>query len=272
MYRPLCLLVTFVIILSPSVNSQGDLLINPKRIVFEGNKRSEEINLANTGKDSATFVISFNQVRMTETGNFESIIRPDSGQNFADKNIRVFPRRVTLAPNEAQVVKLQLVGKSQLSPGEYRSHIYFRAVPNEKPLGEAAISNDSSVSIKLIPIYGISIPALIRVGETTAAVDITEGKYGIEADTLPFVIFSFVRTGNMSVYGNVSIEHIANGRTIKVADVKGVAVYTPNQRRKMWIPLKRNAGADFSSGKLRITYSEQSPKNTILAQSEISLD
>gem|GEM_PF-5683234 len=38
--------------------AQGDLLIAPKRIVFDGSKRVEEINLANIGKDTATYTIS----------------------------------------------------------------------------------------------------------------------------------------------------------------------------------------------------------------------
>ena len=72
--------------------AQGDLLIMPKRVMFEGAKRSEDLNLANIGRDSATYVISIVQIRMKEDGTFERIAVPDSGQNFSDKNIRFFPR------------------------------------------------------------------------------------------------------------------------------------------------------------------------------------
>src|ERR1700759_689889 len=89
--------------------AQGDLLISPLRIVFEGSKKSQEINLANVGKDTATYVVSIIDIRMKEDGSFEQITVPDSGQNFAGKYLRFFPRRVTLAPNEAQVVKIQLI-------------------------------------------------------------------------------------------------------------------------------------------------------------------
>jgi P pilus assembly chaperone PapD len=33
--------------------AQGDLLISPLRIIFEGSKKSQEISLANVGKDTA---------------------------------------------------------------------------------------------------------------------------------------------------------------------------------------------------------------------------
>src|SRR5512133_2226295 len=109
------------------VRAQGNLLITPRRVVFEGQKKTQELNLANTGSDTAKYNVSIVQYRMKEDGSFEEITVPDPGQNFADKNIRFFPRTVTLAPNEAQVVKMQLTKSDQLLPGEYRSHVYFRA-------------------------------------------------------------------------------------------------------------------------------------------------
>src|ERR1700741_1501873 len=101
---------------------QGNLLLTPKRIVFQGSKKSQELNLANIGKDTARYIISFVQIRMKEDGSFEKISQPDSGQNFADANLRFFPRSVTLAPNETQTVKVQAVRTEELKEGEYRSH------------------------------------------------------------------------------------------------------------------------------------------------------
>jgi len=76
--------------------AQGNLLITPRRVVFEGNKRTQELNLANTGQDSAKYNVSMIQYRMKEDGSFEEITIPDPGQNFADKYVRFFPRTVSL--------------------------------------------------------------------------------------------------------------------------------------------------------------------------------
>jgi hypothetical protein len=88
--------------------AQGNLLLLPGRVIFEGSKRYEELNLANSGKDTARYVISLMHVRMKEDGGFEEISQPDSGENFADKFIRFFPHSVVLGPGESQVVKIQL--------------------------------------------------------------------------------------------------------------------------------------------------------------------
>src|SRR6202042_3736662 len=81
---------------SGTVMAQGNLLLMPGRVIFEGSKRYEELNLANTGKDTAHYVISLMHIRMKEDGGFEEIDKPDSGDNFADRFIRFFPHSVIL--------------------------------------------------------------------------------------------------------------------------------------------------------------------------------
>src|SRR5688572_19794449 len=110
-------------------------MITPKRVVFEGSQRTQVLNLANIGQDSATYAISLVQIRMKEDGSFEEITEPDPGQYFATRYLRYFPRTVRLAPNEAQTVRVQVNRSGEMVPGEYRSHLYFRAIPRPKPLG-----------------------------------------------------------------------------------------------------------------------------------------
>jgi hypothetical protein len=243
-------------------------------VVFEGSKRAIDLNLANMGRDTATYAISMVQIRMKEDGGFETITKPDTGQMFADKNIRFFPRSVTLGPNEAQVVKVQLVRAGELSPGEYRSHFYFRAVTKPKPLGEAEVRKDTtSISVKLTPVFGITVPVIIRIGESTARVGLSDAALELVNDTLPRISFFFSRSGNMSVYGDITVDHISpQGKVTRVGAANGVAVYTPNTIRHFRFDLKRQADVDFRSGKLKITYSASTDlKPAKYAETEISL-
>ncbi len=244
-----------------NTRAQGNLLITPKRVVFEGNKRSMDLNLANIGNDTASYAISLIQIRMTEEGGFETITEPEEGQMFASPNIRYFPRTVTLGPNEAQMVKLQVVRSGSLAPGEYRSHLYFRAVPKEKPLGEEeeVVPDPSSISVKLIPIFGITIPAIIRVGQPTVGVTITDPELKFENDTMPRLSIVFNRSGNYSAYGDLAVDHVSEqGNVTRVGIANGVAVYTPNVRRRFEFNLINTAGLDLKSGRLMITFSAPS--------------
>lgn len=256
------------------LQAQGNLLITPKRVVFEGTKRSFDLNLANVGKDTATYSVTLVQIRMTPDGRFETITEPDSGQMFASKYLRYFPRMVTLAPNEVQVVKVQLIKASELQPGEYRSHFYFRAVPREKPLGEEEQKPDTTaISIKLTPIFGITIPAIIRVGESNAKVSLSDLSLEMANDTVPLLKLAFNRSGNMSVYGDLAVDYVSpQGKVTRVGIANGIAVYTPNTRRTFQFNLKNLPDVDYTTGKLKVSFSAPSDlKPEKYAEAEITL-
>lgn len=257
------ILILFAFIITTSLFAQGDLLITPRRVVFEGNKRVEELNLANTGRDTATYSVSFIQYRMTEDGNFEEITTPDPGQNFADKNLRFFPRSVTLAPGEAQTVRMQAINRERLAPGEYRSHVYFRAVPKEGALGlEEENADTTALSIRLIPIFGITIPIILRVGENNTKVTLSDIGLVQINDTTKILNVTFNRSGNMSAYGDLRVIHISpEGTNTPIGAVNGIAVYTPNPTRKFNVLIDNNINVDFTKGSIMVEYLSQSDRN-----------
>jgi hypothetical protein len=249
-------LLTLSLIFSGRATAQGNLLLMPRRVIFEGTKRYEELNLANIGKDTARYVISLMHIRMKEDGRFEEISQPDSGENFADKFLRFFPHSVVLGPSESQVVKIQLTKINELTPGEYRSHLYFRAVPDKAPLGESHPATDSAISIRLIPVFGISIPVIIRSGETNCQVTLSDLAVKMADDTLPMLNMTFNRKGNISAYGDISVDYLSiYGNTVHVGTVKGIAIYTPNTTRRFQFALENRTGVNYRSGKLHVVFS-----------------
>ena len=272
----LCLLTLFGVILiySGSISAQGNLLITPRRVVFEGSKRAIDLNLANTGQDTATYAISLVQIRMKEDGGFETITEPDPGQLFADSYIRFFPRSVTLGPNEAQVVKVQIIKTNTLSPGEYRSHFYFRAIPKQKPRGEEEkIQDSTTISVQLVPVFGITIPAIIRIGESTTKVTLSNLAFQTINDTIPRLSMAMNRSGNMSVYGDIAVDYISlQGKVTRVGIANGLAVYTPNTIRRFQFNLDKLPGVDYRSGTLRVIYSAPSDVKPVrYAEAELPL-
>ena len=250
----------FLLLSSELSFAQGDLMIMPKRLVFDGSQRSQEINLANTGSDTAVYAISFVNYKMTENGNFEQIEKPEAGQRFAEDYLRYFPRRITLAPNEAQTIRVQLTRTGNLEQGEYRSHMYFRAVEEQTALGEEKPEDSEGISINIKTVFGISIPIIIRHGESTTKVELSD----ISLDTsgeLPKLSLHINRSGNTSVYGNLIVKHFSpQGKETEVGAVKGVSVYTPNEKRNFSFELRSAADVDLSKGKLDIIYNSEDGK------------
>lgn len=270
-----CIILLLFIILFPTISQAQDLLIFPKRAVFEGSKRFQIFNLSNTGKDTARYDISYVEMRMNEDGGFEKITEPDSGQFFASPYLRYFPRNVILAPGESQVVKVQLTKTNQLVTGrEYRSHLYFRGVPGINSLGEKEIQKDTtSILVKLTAVYGFSIANIIRRGESTTKVSISNLSFETSNDTIPWINMDINRTGKMSCYGDIAVNYISpGGKTTEVGKIQGLAVYTPGELRRSKIRLKNIEDVDYSKGKLRVLYSTQPDvgKETI-AEAELIL-
>jgi hypothetical protein len=254
--------------------AQGDLLITPRRLVFEGNKQIEEITLANTGQDTAYYSISFLQYHMTEDGSFEEITEPKPGQMFADPVLRYFPRSVELAPGESQVVRMQLRRLPNMGEGEYRSHLYFRAVPDERPLGEEnALTDTTAIGIRLTPIFGISIPVIVRIGDLPVSLSLSDLRLDKKEDNSLVLQTTLNREGGKSVYGDLTADYIAPGAApVNVGVVRGIAVYTPNTLRRFSMPLALPEG-DFSKGKVVVRFSSSNEaKPEVFDEKELILN
>ncbi len=260
-----CLLVALLFALPTAARAQsiGDLLVTPTRLVFANRLRSAELTLLNIGKSTATYRISFVHLRMEEDGSLKELAATDTllaGESFADDYIRYTPRVVILEPRVAQTVRLQLRKPADLPAGEYRSHLLFRAVPTEivpttpttpatgtpPAEGGGATPPAESITIKLVPIYGVSIPLIIREGATTTQISFSDTKYsppGAKTDANnkaepATVSFALERTGNHSSYGDITVTFTPNGGKPKVVGIlNGVSVYTPNTRRAISFPL-----------------------------------
>jgi hypothetical protein len=260
-------------LVSPNLSAQGDLLVSPVRVIFEGNKQKEEISLVNIGNDTTTYSVSFLQYKMTEDGTFVLTDAPDEGQLFADPYLRIFPRKVILAPRESQVVRLQLKRKPDMIPGEYRSHLYFRAEKETTPLSMGMKKDSKLMSVQITPVFGISIPVIIRSGEVKAASSLTDLRIEMQEDTISNLKFEINRTGNISVYGDIIAEYFpSKGKPVEIGLARGVAVYTGITKRNFSVRLKASKGVNMESGKIRLRFT--SPKDTpfeLYAEKEIVL-
>jgi len=249
----LTILITSLFFISIKAQSPGDLLITPYRVVFEGGKNIEELTVANTGTDTARYSIGFLQYKMMEDGVLKLIEEPEGGVLFADRYLRFFPRAITLAPNEAQVVRVQVRTPANLEPAEYRSHLYFRSIVDEQPdMGE---QSDTLLRIQLIPVYGISIPLILRVGELNVQANISDIVYNENIGSDANIEFNLLREGTMSTFGIVEITHTSEeGQKTLIGRANGVAVYTPLSSRKVRIPLNIPEQVDIKKGSLQIKY------------------
>jgi hypothetical protein len=192
---------------------------------------------------------------------------------FADSYLRVFPRKVTLAPKESQVVRLQLRRKPDMQAGEYRSHLYFRAEKESAPLSLEAKKDSKLMAVQITPVFGISIPVIIRSGNVNVTSTLSDMRIENQQDTISNLKFNINRSGNISTYGDIIAEYIPlNGKPVEIGLARGIAVYTSVNKRIFSLRLQKLKGVNLNSGKIRIKFT--SPKDSpyeLYAEKELVL-
>lgn len=128
------------------VQAQGDLLVAPTRVVINQGG-SAEVVLSNIGSKPATYRISAELRRMSESGDFDEVKEADA--NPAEKTalamVTFAPRRITLLPGQPQSVRIAVRPPEGLADGEYRVHLNFRAIPPALAPEDAAAAEASGL-------------------------------------------------------------------------------------------------------------------------------
>ncbi len=237
---------------APAAFAAGDLLVAPTRVVLDG-RRGAEVILNNIGSEEATYRISLELRRMGDNGRLEDLLPEEANEKekAALEIIRFAPRRVTLPPNQPQSIRVGMQGTEALPDGEYRAHMLFRAIPKTADAtAEDAPSN--GLKINLIPVYGVTIPVIVRKGDLKATAAIANAVIARDNDgqTLQFALS---RQGDRSVFGEVHVTRPGVAEPLLVA--KGIAVYPELDARIVSLPLDAQAAAKMT-GDVVISYYE----------------
>jgi len=235
---------------APASAGVGDLLVAPTRIVLDG-RRGTELVLNNIGDDTATYRISVEFRRMTPDGLLDDVTEPSAAEKAAADMLVYAPRRVTLAPHEPQSIRIAARPPQGLPDGEYRVHMLFRAVPPPTPVTPAG-EQPKGVQLRLIPIYGVTIPVIVRLGNLEAKAGIANVHLD-KKDGQTAVALELSRSGARSTFGEVRV--LKAGFKDPIATQKSVAVYTELNARNLTIPLSEDFKGDVS-GPVTVQYVE----------------
>jgi hypothetical protein len=177
---------------------------------------------------------------------------------FAESMIRYSPRQVTLAPGAAQTIRILLRKPAELAPGEYRSHLLFQAVADAADKLSTRPVGAGEVDIQLKALVSVSVPVIVRHGETKASAEFAELAL-IKGDAgEPTLSFEIHRAGNRSLYGDLIVTYAPPGAPeVVIGRANGVAIYSPNTLRRARLALKPPASVDLARSALRLVYRER---------------
>ena len=236
---------------TPSM-AAGDLLVAPTRVILDG-ARGTEVILNNIGSEPATYRISLELRRMLPDGSLEEVVpaKADPHETTTLGMISYAPRKVVLAPNQPQAIRIGVRAPQGLADGEYRAHMLFRAIPDAKPVAPSATPKEG-VSIALTPIYGVTIPIIVRQGSLIATAAIANPRIERENDG-PVLAFTLTRKGTRSVYGRIRVTRPGVGKPL--FEARGIAVYAEVAQREVKLPIPEDLAA-LLPGPVKIEYLE----------------
>ncbi|NJM50317.1 MAG: molecular chaperone [Sphingomonadales bacterium] len=233
-------------------HAAGDLLVAPTRVVLDG-RRGTEVILNNIGDEEATYRISLELRRMNEVGRLEEVSEEAANEKeqAVQRIIRYAPRRVTLPPNQPQSIRIGLGQMQDLPDGEYRAHMLFRAIPKTAAVTEAQDEGDG-VQIQLIPVYGVTIPIIVRKGQLQAQAALANPRVEQTVDG-PALAFDLSRKGDASVFGEIRVSKPGVAEPMMVA--RGIAIYPELESRIVTLPVNEEVLAALK-GPVTIGYYE----------------
>lgn len=236
----------------------GGLQVFPTRVLLDGRTRTAALTLNNSGTKPTTYRISLIEMRMTDTGAVIAIKEGENVASAASPYLRYSPRQVTLEPKSPQSVRIQVRKPADLPPGEYRSHLLFRAIPEPDAETARADGGVTVVGAKLVAVYGVAIPVIVRHGETTAKITLAAPTMEHSPDGKQrFVSIDMRREGNRSAFGDFTAQWVPpKGAPIPLGEKKGVAIYVPNAAIRVRIPI--DPMRDLKGGKVRVEFAEAS--------------
>ncbi|ANU06741.1 hypothetical protein [Paraurantiacibacter namhicola] len=238
--------------LAPSAAAQGDLLIAPTRLVLDG-RNGGEIILSNIGSEDATYRVTLELRRMMPDG---SLVEVEEGAENALEissrdMVRYAPRRVVLPPNQPQAIRVSARPSADLPDGEYRVHMSFNAIPKAQEVTEAAPAG-GGISINLIPIYGITMPIIIRKGQLEVTGSLDNARL-TTIDGNPAFAIDIAREGSASLYGDLVVSK--PGVDDPVFAARGLGVYPEITKRQAVFGIPAEM-VDTLRGPVRIEFRE----------------
>lgn len=238
--------------------AQGDLLIAPTRLVLDG-RRGGEVILSNIGDEEATYRVSLELRRMTPDGELVPVEEADASlsEKAALEMIRYAPRRVTLPPSEPQAIRISARPGAELPDGEYRVHMSFAALPRTRPIDGAGLTaTQGGLTINLVPVYGITMPIIVRKGQLEAIAGLANARLEQTEDGPSFAV-DIARSGTASVYGDLLVYRQGASEPAFVA--RGLGVYPEIAGREAAFTIAPEQ-AEAMRGPVRVEFRE--PLNT----------
>ncbi len=244
-----CLTLFASVLLIPSAQARIDIV--PQKIIIENRERGGEFTILNLIDQESTFRISLLNFEQNQDGVYKKLDTPLNPAFDPDKIVRFTPKQFTLPPGGKQKIRLSLRKPAELPPGEYRFHVKAMQFAQKDDLKR----DPNAKSVQLVMNTGITIPVIVRHGETSVSAKLGNPKIVPATQTetkKPELHMPVNREGNASAIGMLQVFWQPTGeQPRRIGRITNLNVFTDIASRNIKLPLTE---APQGSGTLRIRF------------------
>lgn len=247
----------------PAWAQSAILYVSPNRVTFSSDENIEVLNVSNQSEEERRYDLTVVEQVMTTEGLTQ---RLDQFEFSAKRMLRFVPKRFSLKPGERQTVRVMAKRPSDLSDGDYHSHLLFREIPVEaksKAEIEAERSGNGKAQFDIRAVYGVAVPIIVQSGTIQSNLTIEGASYIPASDGAPaHLAVRLNRSGNAEASGRlVATYKPASGKAITLVDNLWVPVYREIDHVIKRFPLNQISGG-LRGGKVILTLTMQTGKTT----------
>ena len=239
----------------------GDMLVSPIRGLLQQPGESMSFVLRNPTNGSRSYRLEWGEYAQNESG--VGALIPHGAvvpHGRASPHLRVTPRQITVPPNSNQTVRVSFQPQPGLAPGEYRSHLVFRVIPEvSAPAATQTIGggNPQGAALVVDMQLSVSVPVVVRhqlSGLAQVKIDALTPKAPTKPGEGAALALTLLHQGPSSSFGRVVVEHLRDQASppSRIGLIQNISVFPDVGRRSLIIPLAPEA--NLSSGLLRISY------------------
>ncbi|WP_417669828.1 molecular chaperone [Pseudoalteromonas tetraodonis] len=239
------ILVSFILI---SFHSYANLLISPTRINFDERQRVAKVIVVNNSNEPKTYRLEWQDKVALAGGGYANLAADQESSSSLKNMVRISPSQVRLAPGERQIVKLAIRKPKGLTEQEYRSHLAFKALPNETQ------SQQQRLGIKVNLLLSYTIPVILRKGGEKPDVNISNLQL-IHSPEKKALEIEILREGGFSSFGKLEVFFKQKGTDTekKIAMLNDFSIYPELKRTTATIPIFAEQNIP-KNGQIRVIY------------------
>ncbi len=237
-WRGIALLTGILIILAAQISAS--VLVAPTSVYLSEKDRTGRMTIQNPS-DSPKEISVYFSYGIPESDSVGNVRIKLEDSTFTDPKsardwLRVFPRKMILAPGATQVIRFVARPPKDLADGEYWARIVIRSEGSQATI--PVVGEEENITTKLNMIMQTAIILKYRTGNLVAKLDVNE-TYVNKTDSTYEVFIDMENRGNVSYVGALRVRLLDSGKKIISESRLNLAVYK-SLLRKLELPIPLN--------------------------------